>query len=116
MKKIFFVFLSVLFTAQMHAQFYVNEKPFSEVATGQYIRLSVYSNIKQIAFSVDYGQHSRTIGIGDRIENKNGKPYKLNSKIDGLNQFYELGWEIIPLQEKDVDYFLLKRRKDFEFN
>lgn len=117
MNKIIFVFLAVLFTIQLHAQLFVNGQSLKGIETGQYIRVCVNSEIRYTTLSIDYGQLSSSIGVGDRIEGKNGRPYKFKSLIDGINQLYDLGWEFIPFDNGiDESNMLFKRRKDFEFN
>ena len=64
--------------------------------TGQYIELDpLFKTDGRCTFSVDYGQSNPK---QDFTTDVNGRRFDFRSLVDGLNFFYEQGWEVTKYQ------------------
>ena len=110
MKKILLCFA---FAAQgwlLSAQIFVEGVKIGPDNTGQYVELDpMYKTDGRCTFSVDFGQANPK---EDYISDVNGKRLDFRSLVDGLNFFYENGWEVqaVTLLENSGRRYLLKRR------
>ncbi len=109
MKK---VLLTLAFLAQVllaSAQIYVEGVKIEPSNTGQYIEIDpLYREDGRCTFRVDFGQSNPK---EDFVTDVNGKRYDFRSLIDGLNFFYEEGWQVDQISALDRGRrFLLKRR------
>jgi len=77
--------------------------------TGQYIELDpLYREDGRCTFRVDFGQSNPK---EDYVTDVNGKRYDFRSLVDGLNFFYEEGWQVDQISVLDRGRrFLMKRR------
>lgn len=104
--------LTLAFLAQVllaSAQIYVEGVKIEPSNTGQYIELDpLYREDGRCAFHVDYGQSNPK---EDYVTDVHGKRYDFRSLVDGLNFFYEEGWQVdqISVLERGRR-ILLKRR------
>ena len=110
MKK---VLLSCFFIAQSlfaFSQIYVEGVKLEPSNTGQYLEIDPrFRADGRCTFTVDYGQpDSKTHYVTD-AERRN---LEFHSLVDGLNVFYEEGWEVAQISETSERgrRFLLKRR------
>lgn len=91
------------------SQLYVEGVKIEPSNTGQYIEIDpLYREDGRCTFRVDYGQSNPK---EDFITDEHGKRFDFRSLVDGLNVFYEEGWEVaqVTVQERGRR-FLLKRR------
>lgn len=91
------------------AQIYVEGVKLEPSNTGQYLELDPqFREDGRCAFQVDYGQSNPK---QDFVTDVNGKRFDFRSLVDGLNFFYEEGWQIdqITVLERGR-HFMLKRR------
>lgn len=109
MKKatLFILFLGQLTLAG--AQIYVEGAKLEPSNTGQYIEVDpMYRENGECAFRIDHGQSNPK---EDFVTDASGKRYDFRSLIDGLNFFYDEGWEVSQITVLDRGRrFLLKRR------
>ncbi len=110
MKK---VLLSCFFIAQSlfaFSQIYVEGVKLEPSNTGQYLEIDPrFRADGRCTFTVDYGQsNSKTQYVTD-ADRRN---FEFRSLVDGLNVFYEEGWEVAQISETNElgRRFLLKRR------
>jgi hypothetical protein len=110
MKK---VLLSCFFVAQSlfaFSQIFVEGVKLEPSNTGQYLELDpMFRSDGRCTFTVDYGQpNSKEKYVTDAA----GRHYDFHSLVDGLNLFYEEGWEVAQISETSDRgrRFLLKRR------
>jgi hypothetical protein len=91
------------------AQIFVEGVKIEPSNTGQYIELDpLYREDGRCTFRVDFGQSNPK---EDFVTDQNGRRYDFRSLIDGLNFFYEEGWEVAQISVLDRGRrFLLKRR------
>jgi hypothetical protein len=91
------------------AQVFVEGVKLDPSNTGQYIELDPsFRDDGRCAIQVDYGQSNPK---EDFVTDDNGKRYDFRSLIDGLNFFYEEGWELAQITMVGTDRrFFLKRR------
>lgn len=109
MKKIPLVLALIAQSLLASAQIYVEGAKLEPSNTGQYIELDpMYREDGRCAFQVDYGQANPK---EDYLTDANGRRFDFRSLVDGLNFFYEEGWEVsqISVMERGRR-FLLKRR------
>ncbi len=110
MKKLLLVcFLSLVASAVLTAQIYVEGVRLTPDNTGQYIELDPqFRSDGRCNFKVDYGQAEPK---EDKVTDENGKAYDFRSLIDGLNAFYTEGWEVFQITVLESGRrYLLKRR------
>jgi hypothetical protein len=109
MKKITFTLALLAHTLIASAQVYVEGVKIEPSNTGQYIELDpLYREDGRCTFRVDFGQSNAK---EDYVTDVNGKRYDFRSLIDGLNFFYEEGWQVDQVSVLDRGRrFLLKRR------
>ena len=103
------LFFSAACCHLLTAQIYVEGVKLTPDNTGQYLELDPqFRTDGRCTFSVDYGQSEPK---KDFVTDVNGKKYDFRSLVDGLNFFYEEGWEVgqITVLESGRRY-LLKRR------
>jgi len=109
MKK---VLVCCFFAAQswlLSAQIFVKGIKIGPDNTGQYLELDpLYKSDGHCTFSVDFGQSEPK---QDFVTDVNGRRFDFRSLVDGLNFFYENGWEVndVSVLESGRRY-LLKRR------
>ena len=109
MKKIKFTLALLAHTLIASAQVYVEGVKIEPSNTGQYIELDpLYREDGRCTFRVDFGQSNAK---EDYVTDVNGKRYDFRSLIDGLNFFYEEGWQVDQVSVLDRGRrFLMKRR------
>jgi hypothetical protein len=91
------------------AQVFVEGVKLEPSNTGEYLELDpMFREDGRCSFQVDYGQANPK---QDFVTDVNGKRYDFRSLVDGLNFFYEEGWQIdqISVLERGR-HFMLKRR------
>lgn len=93
----------------LSAQIYVEGAKLEPSNTGQYLEVDpLYREDGSCAFQVDYGQSNPK---QDFVTDENGKRVHFRSLIDGLNFFYEEGWEVAQISVLEHGRrILLKRR------
>lgn len=109
MKKTTLTLAFLASTLWASAQIYVEGVKIEPSNTGQYIELDpMFRDDGRCAFRVDYGQSNPK---EDFVSDNYGKKYDFRSLIDGLNFFYQEGWQVdqITVTERGRR-FLLKRR------
>ncbi|MBL7829311.1 MAG: hypothetical protein JNJ57_21930 [Saprospiraceae bacterium] len=109
MKK---VTLFIAFLAQVSlagAQIFIEGAKLEPSNTGQYMEVDpLYREDGRCAFQVDYGQSNPK---EDFVTDSGGKRFDFRSLVDGLNFFYEEGWEVAQITVLERGRrFLLKRR------
>lgn len=109
MKKITFTLALLAHTLFASAQIFVEGVKIEPSNTGQYIELDpLYREDGRCTFRVDFGQSDPK---EDFVTDVNGKRFDFRSLIDGLNFFYEEGWQVDQVSVLDRGRrFLLKRR------
>ena len=109
MKKITFTLALLVHTLFASAQIFVEGVKVEPSNTGQYIELDpLYREDGRCTFRVDFGQSNPK---EDYVTDVNGKRYDFRSLIDGLNFFYEEGWQVDQVSVLDRGRrFLMKRR------
>ncbi|MDO8365181.1 MAG: hypothetical protein Q7T20_00185 [Saprospiraceae bacterium] len=109
MKKITFTLALLAHTLIASAQLFVEGVKIEPSNTGQYIELDpLYREDGRCTFRVDFGQSNPK---EDYVTDVNGKRYDFRSLVDGLNFFYEEGWQVEQVSVLDRGRrFLLKRR------
>jgi hypothetical protein len=109
MKKITFTLALLAHTLFATAQIFVEGVKIEPTNTGQYIELDpLYREDGRCTFHVDFGQSNPK---EDYVTDVNGKRYDFRSLIDGLNFFYEEGWQVDQVSVTEHGRrFLLKRR------
>lgn len=110
MKK---VLLSCFFAAQSvfaFSQIYVERIKLEPSNTGQYVEIDPqFRPDGRCTFTVDYGQSSPKDAY---MTDADGRRFDFRSLVDGLNVFYEEGWEVAQISSTNDRgrRFLLKRR------
>ncbi|MBN8678695.1 MAG: hypothetical protein J0M29_10755 [Chitinophagales bacterium] len=91
------------------AQLYVEGVKLEPSNTGQYLEIDpLYREDGRCAFQVDYGQSNPK---EDYVTDPYGKRFDFRSLVDGLNFFYEEGWQVDQVSVLDRGRrYLLKRR------
>jgi hypothetical protein len=109
MKKITFTLALLAHTLFASAQIFVEGVKIEPSNTGQYIELDpLYREDGRCTFRVDFGQSNPK---EDYVTDVNGKRFDFRSLIDGLNFFYEEGWQVDQVSVLDRGRrFLMKRR------
>lgn len=109
MKKITFTLAFLAHTLFASAQIFVEGVKIEPSNTGQYIEIDpLYREDGRCTFRVDFGQSNPK---EDFVTDVNGKRYDFRSLVDGLNFFYEEGWQVDQVSVLDRGRrFLLKRR------
>ena len=109
MKKITFTLALLAHTLFASAQIFVEGVKIEPSNTGQYIEIDpLYREDGRCTFRVDFGQSNPK---EDFVTDVNGKRYDFRSLVDGLNFFYEEGWQVDQVSVLDRGRrFLLKRR------
>lgn len=109
MKKITFTLAFLAHTLFASAQIFVEGVKIEPSNTGQYIEIDpLYREDGRCTFRVDFGQSNAK---EDFVTDVNGKRYDFRSLVDGLNFFYEEGWQVDQVSVLDRGRrFLLKRR------
>lgn len=109
MKKATFTLALLAHTLIASAQIFVEGVKIEPSNTGQYIELDpLYREDGRCTFRVDYGQSNPK---EDFVTDSHGKRFDFRSVVDGLNFFYEEGWEVAQVSVLDRGRrFLLKRR------
>lgn len=109
MKKITFTLALLAHTLFASAQIFVEGVKIEPSNTGQYIELDpLYREDGRCTFRVDFGQSDPK---EDFVTDVNGKRFDFRSLIDGLNFFYEEGWQVDQVSVLDRGRrFLMKRR------
>jgi len=109
MKKIILTLALLAHTLIASAQFFVEGVKIEPSNTGQYIELDpLYREDGRCTFRVDFGQSNPK---EDYVTDVNGKRFDFRSLVDGLNFFYEEGWQVDQITVLDRGRrFLLKRR------
>ena len=110
MKKVLLFFAFAAQSWLLSAQIFVEGVKIEPDNTGQYIELDpMYKSDGRCTFSVDFGQSNPK---EDFISDVNGKRVDFRSLVDGLNFFFDNGWEVqtISVVETSGRRYLLKRR------
>jgi len=109
MKKTTLTLAFLAGTLWASAQIYVEGVKVEPSNTGQYIELDpMFRDDGRCSFRVDYGQSNPK---EDFVSDNFGKRYDFRSLIDGLNFFYQEGWQVDQITVLDRGRrFLLKRR------
>lgn len=109
MKKITFILALLAQSLLASAQIFVEGVKIEPTNTGQYIELDpLFREDGRCTFRVDYGQSNPK---EDFITDNYGKRYDFRSLVDGLNFFYEEGWQVDQISVLDRGRrFMLKRR------
>jgi len=109
MKKITFILALVAQSLLASAQIFVEGVKIEPTNTGQYIELDpLFREDGRCTFRVDYGQSNPK---EDFVTDNYGKRYDFRSLVDGLNFFYEEGWQVDQISVLDRGRrFMLKRR------
>lgn len=91
------------------AQIFVEGVKLEPSNTGHYLELDpLFREDGRTAFQVDYGQSNPK---QDYVTDVNGKRFDFRSLVDGLNFFYEEGWEVAEISVLERGrHFLMKRR------
>jgi hypothetical protein len=91
------------------AQIYVDGVKLDITNTGHYLELDpLFKTDGQCTFKVDFGQSNPK---EDFITDQYGKKFDFRSLIDGLNYFYDNGWEVAQISQNERGRrFLLKRK------
>lgn len=92
-----------------HSQVYVDGVKLESTNTGHYIEVDpLFKTDGQCTFKVDFGQSKPQ---EDYITDQYGKKFDFRSLIDGLNYFYDNGWEVSQISQNERGRrFLLKKR------
>ena len=109
MKKITLTLALLAQTLLASAQIFVEGVKIEPTNTGQYIEIDpLYREDGRCTFRVDFGQSSPK---EDYVTDVNGKRFDFRSLVDGLNFFYEEGWQVdqVIVLERGRQ-FLLRRR------
>lgn len=109
MKKITLTLALLAHTLLASAQIFVEGVKIEPTNTGQYIEIDpLYREDGRCTFRVDFGQSSPK---EDYVTDVNGKRFDFRSLVDGLNFFYEEGWQVdqVIVLERGRQ-FLLRRR------
>ncbi len=108
-KALLFSIFSLLALVQIRAQVFVDGTKLDPSNSGHYLELDpLYRPDGRCAFKVDYGQQDPA---DDYLSDAAGKRFDFRSLVDGLNFFYEEGWEMVQITESNRGRrFLLKRR------
>lgn len=109
MKKITFILALLAQSLLASAQIFVEGVKIEPSNTGQYIELDpLFREDGRCTFRVDYGQSNPK---EDFVTDNYGKRYDFRSLVDGLNFFYEEGWQVDQISVLDRGRrFMLKRR------
>jgi len=109
MKKITLSLALLAHTLIASAQIFVEGVKIEPTNTGQYIELDpLYREDGRCTFRVDFGQSNPK---EDYVTDENGRRFDFRSLVDGLNFFYEEGWQVDQISVLDRGRrFLLKRR------
>jgi hypothetical protein len=109
MKKVTFTLALFAHTLFASAQIFVEGVKVEPSNTGQYMELDpLYREDGRCTFRVDFGQSNPK---EDYVTDVNGKRFDFRSLIDGLNFFYEEGWQVDQVSVLDRGRrFLMKRR------
>jgi hypothetical protein len=109
MKKTSLTLALSAFALIASAQIYVEGVKLEPTNTGQYIELDpMFREDGRCTFRVDYGQSTPK---EDFVSDNHGKRYDFRSLVDGLNFFYEEGWQVDQISALDRGRrYLLKRR------
>jgi len=109
MKKITFILVLLAQSLLGSAQIFVEGVKIEPSNTGQYIELDpLFREDGRCTFRVDYGQSNPK---EDFVTDNYGKRYDFRSLVDGLNFFYEEGWQVDQISVLDRGRrFMLKRR------
>ena len=109
MKKAFFLSILLANAWFVSAQVYVEGVKLDPTNTGNYLELDpLFRSDGRCSFRVDFGQAEPR---KDFISDANGKQVDFRSLIDGLNFFYDNGWEVSQISTLDSGRrFLMKRR------
>ena len=109
MKKITLALALLAHALLASAQIFVEGVKIEPTNTGQYIEIDpLYREDGRCTFRVDFGQSSPK---EDYVTDVNGKKFDFRSLVDGLNFFYEEGWQVdqVIVLERGRQ-FLLRRR------
>ncbi len=109
MKKITLSLALLAHSLLASAQIFVEGVKIEPSNTGQYIEIDpLFREDGRCTFRVDFGQANPK---EDFVTDINGKRYDFRSLVDGLNFFYEEGWQVDQVSVLDRGRrFLLKRR------
>ena len=109
MKKITLTLALFAHTLIASAHLFVEGVKIEPSNTGQIIEIDPLSReAGRCTFRVDFGQSNPK---EDFVTDVNGKRFDFRSVVDGLNFFYEEGWQVDQISVLDRGRrFLLKRR------
>lgn len=109
MKKITFTLALLACALFASAQIFVEGVKIEPGNTGQYLEIDpLFREDGRCTFRVDFGQSNPK---EDFVTDVNGKRFDFRSLVDGLNFFYEEGWQVDQVSVLDRGRrFLLKRR------
>jgi hypothetical protein len=109
MKKTLMPLFALFLASSLYAQIYVEGARLEPSNTGQYLEVDPqFREDGRCAFRVDYGQSNPK---EDFITDVNGRRFDFRSLVDGLNFFYDEGWEVAQISTLERGRrFLLKRR------
>lgn len=109
MKKILFTLAFAGTSLLASAQIYVEGVKLEPSNTGQYLEIDpMFREDGRCAFQVDYGQANPK---EDYLSDQHGRRFDFRSLVDGLNYFYEEGWQVDQVSVMDRGRrYLLKRR------
>jgi hypothetical protein len=120
MKKYLFSVLLSFIAYAASAQIYVNGKDITADTEklGQYLEICPFQILEnRVRFRVDYGQVAcNTPFTWDRcvLTDANGTQKRFDSVVEGLNFFYQNGWEVWQtyIVDEDSRVYLLRRVKE----
>ena len=109
MKKTTFTLALLACSLFAFAQIFVEGVKIEPGNTGQYLEIDpLFREDGRCTFRVDFGQSNPK---EDYVTDVNGKRFDFRSLADGLNFFYEEGWQVDQVSVLDRGRrFLLKRR------
>lgn len=109
MKKATLLFVLAFQLMSGWSQIYVEGARLEPGNTGEYMEVDpIFREDGRCAFRVDYGQSNPK---EDFVTDSSGKRYDFRSLVDGLNFFYEEGWQVSEISVLERGRrFLLKRR------
>ncbi len=109
MKKVTLTLALLAYALFASAQIFIDGVKLESSNTGQYLELDpLYREDGRCTFRVDYGQSNPR---EDFVTDEHGKRFDFRSLIDGLDFFYEQGWQVDQVSVVDRNRrFLLKRR------
>jgi len=114
MKKAILLFIGISISLSVSAQIYIDGILLNTSNSSAYLEVVALRKEAdgRYHFVADFGQtQDAELTKGDFLTDEKNSRYEFRSQIDGLNFFYENGWEINQVYVfKDLRRYLLKRR------